>query len=401
MIKILHKNSIIATFEYSENDYLLNYNNIQLQHSISLSLPNSKKIYTWNRNFPPYFETFLPEGYLYDIFKNLLMKEYGYIDEYLLFSLLSPNIENRVTFLTDKTTLKIPTFDLDTILANDTADTFSNILHTFLDKNAISGVQPKSIAVLKDKESLKNREYIIKTWGEEYPYLAENEYLCLQALKKAGIPIPEVRLSQNNRFLVVKKFIYKEDGSLLGFEEVLSLMEKNTINKYQGSYEQIAKTIYPYLSNKKESMKNFFKTIIMNYLLKNGDAHLKNFGLLFSDDFKEIWFAPAYDVVTTTAYIYKDKPALMLNGKKIWFSKEELIKFGTKSCFLSHTEAQKCYEECKTALLNSIKDLEIYIIEHEHFTQVGKRMLSSWKLSLEEINMKEISDDVIRTWSKY
>jgi serine/threonine-protein kinase HipA len=331
----------------------------------------------------------------------MLMKKYGYIDEYLLFSLLAPNIENRVTFVTDKTILKLPTFDMDMILMNDTADTFSKILHTFLDKNAISGVQPKSIAILKDKDSLENREYIIKTWGDEYPYLAENEFFCLQALKKAGIPIPEVKLSQNNRFLVVKKFIYKEDGSLLGFEEVLSLMEKNSINKYQGSYEQVAKTIYPYLSNKKESMRNFFKTIIMNYLLKNGDAHLKNFGLLFSDDFKEVWFAPAYDVVTTTAYIYKDKPALMMDGKKVWFSKESLIKFGIKSCFLSKSEAKQCYEECKNSLLDSIRELEIYIDENRHFNQVGKRMLSSWKLSLEEINMKEISDDTIRTWREY
>ncbi len=53
--------------------------------------------------------------------------------------------------------------------------------------------------------------------------------------------------------------------------------------------------------------------VVMNYFLKNGDAHLKNFGLFFSDDFSRIWLAPAYDVVTTTAYIFKDKPALMKN----------------------------------------------------------------------------------------
>ena len=40
-----------------------------------------------------------------------------------------------------------------------------------------------------------------------------------------------------------------------------------------------------------------------------------------------IYFAPAYDIVTTTAYFYKDKPALTLNGKKLWVGKKELINF--------------------------------------------------------------------------
>jgi len=37
----------------------------------------------------------------------------------------------------------------------------------------------------------------------------------------------------------------------------------------------------------------------MDYLLFNGDAHLKNFGLLFTKDFQQIYLSPAYDVVCT------------------------------------------------------------------------------------------------------
>ena len=60
----------------------------------------------------------------------------------------------------------------------------------------------------------------------------------------------------------------------------------------------------------------------MSYFLKNGDAHLKNFGVIYSTYFKIISFAPAYDIVNTCVYIYKDRPALSMFGKKIWFGKK-------------------------------------------------------------------------------
>ncbi|WOE68957.1 type II toxin-antitoxin system HipA family toxin [Hydrogenimonas thermophila] len=400
MIKIFHSDIEIADFIYDKKRYFLNYKNLELENSISLSLPNTQKIYSWKYRFPPYFETFLPEGYLFEIFKNLLTKEYGYIDDYLLFSLLSPNIDGRITFESENKKLNFDFLDIDEILNNDTQDTFNYLLNQFLDKNAISGVQPKTIALIRDKETLDLKEYIVKTWGDEFENLAENEYFCLKAVQKAGVPIPNIYLSKNRRFLIVEKFIY--DGDLVyGFEEVLSLMDKNRNSKYQGSYEQVAKVINSFVTNSTKSMEYFFKTVVMNYLLKNGDAHLKNFGLLFNDDFSEIRFSPAYDIVTTTAYIFKDKPALTLNGKKIWHTKNELINFGVKHCNLSKTKATLFYEECKKALESSIDELEIYIKDNPHFNKIGKRMIDSWKLSLLEIPIKEIDDDVIRNWRSY
>ncbi len=397
MVDVFLQNSKIATFKQDKHSYLLDYMDFKLKNSISLSLPNSQRFYTWEHRFPPYFETFLPEGYLYEIFKNILTKEYGYIDEYLIFSLLSPNIASRVEFKSDFKDIKFPSFDIDEILNNDTKDTFNHLLNTFLDKNSISGVQPKTVAFVKDKDSLDLKEYIIKTWGDEFVYLAENEYFSLKTVQRAGVKIPNIKLSKNKKFLLVEKFIF-DNNEILGFEEVLSLMDKNRINKYQGSYEQVSKIILQFSTDKTNSMKQFFKTVVMNYLLKNGDAHLKNFGLLFDKDFKTIKFAPAYDIVTTTAYIFKDKPALTLDGKKIWHSKDTLINFGQKYCLLSKKEALQNYEECEDALKDSIKELENYIQNNPHFKVIGKRMLNSWQLSLRGKPLKEISDDTIRDW---
>ena len=112
--------------------------------------------------------------------------------------------------------------------------------------------------------------------------MALNEYFCLKAIEKTGIATANVQLSRNNRFLVVERFNYdKEKDEFLGFEEILALLGKNREEKYNGSYESVARTIYSVTTNKLESMRSFFTVTVMNYLLKNGDAHLKNFGVLY------------------------------------------------------------------------------------------------------------------------
>ncbi len=397
MVKIYLKDTPIATFTQDKRNYLIDYQNLEIQNSITLSLPNSKKFYTYDYKFPPYFETFLPEGYLYEIFKNLLTKEYGYIDDYLIFSKLSPNIQSRVAFKSDFSKLDFDFLDIDNIIENDSNDTFRKLLDTFLNKNAISGVQPKTVALLKDKETLHIKEYIIKTWGEEYPYLAENEYFCLKACERAGIKIPHITLSKNKKFLIVENFIF-EEMKILGFEEILSLQEKNRNKKYDGSYEQVAKTIYQFATQKKESLTAYYKTMVMNYLLKNGDAHLKNFGLLFNNDFTHIWLSPTYDVVNTTSYIYQDKPALMMQGKKVWFDKEALVEFGIKHCMLTQKEADSFYVECENALKETISEIEIYIVNNSHFKTIGRRMIESFKISLKNKTIKELPRELTRTW---
>ena len=397
MVDIYLKETPIATFTQDKRSYLIDYQNLEIQNSISLSLPNSKKFYTYEYRFPPYFETFLPEGYLYEIFKNMLTKEYGYIDDYLIFSKLAPNIQSRVSFKSDFSKLDFDFLEIENIVENDSNDTFKKLLDTFLNKNAISGVQPKTVALLKSKETLHIKEYIIKTWGEEYPHLAENEYFCLKACQKAGIDIPKITLSKNNKFLIVENFIFKE-GKTLGFEEILSLQDKNRNNKYDGSYEQVAKSIYQFTTHKKESLTTYYKIVVMNYLLKNGDAHLKNFGLLYHDDFSYIWLSPAYDVVNTTSYIYQDKPALMMHGKKVWFDKESLVAFGIKHCLLTQKEADTFYEECVAALKESIADIENYIVENPAFKTIGTRMIESFKISLNNQTIKELPLELTRTW---
>ena len=53
-----------------------------------------------------------------------------------------------------------------------------------------------------------------------------------------------------------------------------------------------------------------FGSLVLSVMVRNGDAHLKNFGVLYASPGDTVALAPVYDVATTTAYIRKDAPAL-------------------------------------------------------------------------------------------
>lgn len=95
---------------------------------------------------------------------------------------------------------------------------------------------------------------------------------------------------------------------------------------------------------------------VINFLLQNGDAHLKNFGLVY-DGIDDIDLAPAYDVVCTTLYIKNDIPALHLLGSKKWWDKKHLIRFGLESCNLTQKEASDGFDECINAIKTVSKEI--------------------------------------------
>jgi len=385
-------------YDKSLNQYIFNY--IQNKTPISLTMPYRVSSYISKYKLHPIFDMNMPEGYLFEILKQYISKEYGYVDDFLIFSYLCNNIQSRLEFKSwcEFDTYKV--FDIEDILNNDTNDTFTKLVHTYLSKNAISGVQPKSFAILKDKESLQVKEYIIKTWANEYEQLALNEYFCLKAMSKAGINTVNIQLSKNNKFLLVEKFNYdKNTKTFLGFEEVLSLFGKNKDEKYSSSYEKIAKLIYSVSTNKLEDLKEFYSIIVMNYMLKNGDAHLKNFGILYTNDFKKIWLSPAYDVVNTVVYYQKDRPALTMFGKKLWFGKKELIRFGIEYCMLSQKQSNDIYKRCKNSISESILDIKEYIKTNKEFENIGNKMCDSWEICKDDKTYKELPSELIRHWN--
>jgi len=382
------------TYNHDTREFIFNYTK---NNPISLTMPYSNKSYTSYYHLHPIFDMHMPEGYLFEILKNLLTKEQGKIDDYTLFTYLSKNIEGYITYGDGD---KIETFlDLEDIINDEDTNLFSKLVKMFLNHSAIAGVQPKVLVTLQDKATLSSKEYIVKSFGDEYPHLAENEYFCMKALGYAGIKTPKFWLSKNKQLFIVDKFTYKkEKDSFYGFEEFCVLFGYNKNKKYYGSYEQIAKAITKISTQKEEDLEQFFKMTVMNYLLKNGDAHLKNFGILYEAGMQKRFLAPAYDVVCTNIYLPKDKPALTLLGKKVWFSKQDLLTFGQKYCLLSQREAEACFDLCVEAVMKIREEIVVYTKDNVDFLEFSEKFVKILDFSLNENSTntyKDISNGIL------
>jgi len=244
---------------------------------------------------------------------------------------------------------------------------------------------------------VSTNDFIIKTWGSEYPRLAENEFFCMRAVQKAGIAVPRFFLSNDKKFFVIERFDRSPSGQWLGFEELGVLQAKNKKDKYSGSYEQAAKTIVEFASSRfrRSSLAQYYKILVMSTLLRNGDAHLKNFGILYSPDIGDRYLAPCYDVVTTTAYIVSDRPALQFSGCKFWPGKKQLVDFVVTECMLERSEAIVLYDECAKAVAETSEELESYCEANPEFAPIGKKMLAAWRSSRDGEPKKDITDEIL------
>ena len=336
-----------------ENDeFIFLYTNEDIKNFISLIMPVRQKPYIHNK-LHPIFEMHLPEGYLLSIIKKHFSK-IAKTDDFGLLNIMSSSIKGRISYETDSV-IVTNNLTLDDLLHPKSDTLFDELVNKFALNSALSGVQPKVLATIENKTTLKIDDYIVKSWGEDYPELALNEYYCMKIVKLANIEVPEFFISDDERLFIMKRFD-KIDDNYIGFEDMCVLMGKQRDDKYEGSLEQIVKTIKTFVSaqHKKSSLINFFKMTYLNYRLKNGDAHLKNFGLIYSgiDDIK---LAPAYDVVSTVVYIKNDIPALLLLGSKKWWDKKYLEKFGIQTCSLTKKELDNAILECENAV-NLVKD---------------------------------------------
>jgi serine/threonine-protein kinase HipA len=88
-------------------------------------------------------------------------------------------------------------------------------------------------------------------------------------------------------------------------------------------------------------LNQLFDSVALSCIVGNGDAHLKNFGVLYGDPIKfDARLAPAYDIVNTTAYIPEDTLALDLSGNKSMFASRLGILEFAKTCEIEKPEAR-------------------------------------------------------------
>ncbi len=347
-LEVLVNRHLSGQILFENNEYIYNYKTQDKRNFVSLIMPVREKSYI-HYKLHPIFEMHLPEGYLLSVIKKHLAKIMK-LDDFGLLKAMAPAVNARVTYSnTQKIENKIT---LNELIHPNNKNLFNELVTKFALDSALSGVQPKVLAKVEDKATLNCKEYIVKSWGDDYKELALNEYYCMKIVQGANIPVPDFFISDDERLFIMKRFDILNNGKCLGFEDMCVLLARQRDDKYEGTYEQIAKVIKTFVTAKykKSALKVFFKMIVINNLIQNGDAHLKNFGLIY-EDIDNINLAPAYDVVCTSVYIEHDIPALHLLGSKKWQNKQHLLRFGIESCELTVKEVNINFQQCVDSIM--------------------------------------------------
>jgi serine/threonine-protein kinase HipA len=340
----------------------------------------------------------LPEGVLRERLRLAFAKATGTFDEFDLLSVVGRSQVGRIRYTGDKEQLRedVPFQSVDEILERRRGgDLFRYLLEKFASFSGISGVQPK-ILVRDERafaemeqtghrlsQSYRGATHIVKMWDpNEYPQLAANEYFCLEVARKCGLDVPPYRLAEDGRAMVIDRFDLRMDGTYRGFEDFCVLNGRRTDEKYRGSYETSVMKRFGQFANSthvNDDMEKLFTLIALNCALRNGDAHLKNFGIVYDDVEGEARLAPVYDLVTTSVYLPKDSMALTLNGSTKWPSAKELQRLGETRMGASPARVREILQRIYKAIASTSEEVHAYITNHSEFEDIGHRMILEWR----------------------
>jgi serine/threonine-protein kinase HipA len=375
-LKVFANEALCGELSFEKEQYVFNYKE-EAKDIVSLTMPLRKASWISNK-LHPIFEMNMPEGALKEAIKNHFAKITS-MDELNFLRLIGPYMLGRVKFH-ELLHVKESLF-LDEILHSTKANLFEELMEKFAIRSGVSGIQPKLLLSAQNKTTMKFEHFIVKSWESNYPQLALNEYFCMRAIENANLPTPEFYLSEDLSMFVMKRFDVKENGSYLGFEDMCVLSARSTDEKYNGSYEEVARILKDVINptKKKEALKNFFKAIVMNHLLQNGDGHLKNYGVLYEKDYNDAYMAPIYDVITTTVYIKNDIPALKLGDGKLWWKEKSYKTFATLSCNLSNKEYSEVLGVCYQAIKKTKQEMQEYSKTHLHVKDFLEKLQSCWR----------------------
>ena len=192
---------------------------------------------------------------------------------------------------------------------------------------SISGVQEK-VSLLLEKNKLRLTEegeqgtYILKPIPRDLrkvDRVPANEHLTMQIARQVfDIHTAENALiffKNGDPAYITKRFDVAEDGKKIGKEDFATLAGKTAETagpnfKYEYSYEEMAELVQRYIPAAMVELEKLFSLIVFNYLICNGDAHLKNYGVLETKQGDYI-LSPAYDLINTSLHV--DDTAMALN----------------------------------------------------------------------------------------
>jgi len=279
---------------------------------------------------PEFFSNLLPEGHL----REYLARTNGVHKdrEFFLLSALGKDLSGAVIAIPSKETALLDD------LAHEAERNPDQSQHAL--KFSLAGVQLKFSALLEAKGGLTiptsgiGGDWIVKLPSATYGNLPENEFSMMQLAKVVGIDVPTVKLIPTKdvaglpsivtpsfaNSLAIERFDRTASGGRIHIEDFAQVFGVDPREKYEGfSYNNMARVFW--METDERSMVEFVRRLVFNLAIGNADMHLKNWSLIYRDPRKPE-LAPAYDFVSTIAYIDDSVLGLRLGRTKHMYAIE-------------------------------------------------------------------------------
>lgn len=262
------------------------------------------------------------------------------------------------------------------------------------ERMSISGVQDKLSLAFNDTNELvpvsKNGHYILKpvptnpqSAVRNVEDMVANEHLSMRISKDIfDIDTAEsglIRFSDGELAYITKRFDYASSGEKYDQEDFASVLDV-TSAKNGDDYKYAAKTyidcanaIRTFVPSYIPMLEDFFKRVVLNYLICNGDAHLKNFSLYRKSDALQL--TPNYDIMNTRLHLPKEALDTGLSVFEENSKAFNVIGFYSYHDFKEMSELLKMKESRFEKIVKLCQESEkkvIALVEHSFLSQEAK-----------------------------
>lgn len=333
-------------------------------------LDDLDRVHATRARVPPWFSNLLPEGPL----RELIALQAG-VDgsrEFFLLRHLGEDLPGAVRIIEDETGL-IPGDEAE----EPTADQGKANLDAW--HFSLAGVQLKFSARKSERGltipvSGRGGDWIVKLPDTRFRQVPENEYATLGWAQASGIPIPEIELVPTEHIsglpdaycsfrepyaLAIRRFDRPAPGSRIhmeDFAQILGLYPEEKYKKY--NYETLARLILALAGE--ASLEDYIRRLVFVIASGNGDAHHKNWSLVYPDGLNGR-LSPAYDLVSTIQYQPKDTLALNLGGSKRWEDmKRATFQRMAQKIGLGEDRMMGWVDEARSAILDAWRDEKLH-----------------------------------------
>lgn len=156
---------------------------------------------------------------------------------------------------------------------------------------------------------------ILKLPSSTFPLLPINEYYMMLVALKTGLDVPEFfkfhrddlpeeitkRLWSSSEEVGygVARFDRDENGTRIHMEDFAQILNKRPADKYRSNFETVGNLVITLTGQ--QSFLEFVRRLTYNILIGNGDAHLKNWSMVYRDG-RTPELSPVYDLVCDGVY---------------------------------------------------------------------------------------------------